>query len=111
VGSEQEDLEDAANGALLDEFGGAPGGFDVEAFAVIDEVFAAGAAGEFAGGGELVEGGEGAFVGEVILAGFEDAAADGPAFAGDGGGGDEVNERGRRGCGRRNRRGWRRGIF
>lgn len=84
-------MDDAANGTLLDELGGAPGGFDVEAFAIVDEVFASGEPGKFAGGGELFEGGEGAFVGEVVLAGFEDAAANGPAFGGDGGGGNEVD--------------------
>ena len=63
----------------------------MEAFAIIDHVFAAGIGDGDAGFGEMVEAGEGSFVAEVILAGVHDADAERAAVGGDGGAGDEMD--------------------
>jgi len=72
-------------------FGGKHRGLHVQALAEVDGIFFAGAGNDSFGGVELVEGGEGRLVGEVVLAGFHHAATDGTAIAGHGGGGDEVH--------------------
>ncbi len=89
VGAEAEDLDHASDGVLMDQSAGVNGALDVEALAIINGIFFPGAGDSGAGLIELIEGGEGGLVGEVILAGFHDFAAERAAVAGDGGGGDE----------------------
>jgi len=89
--AEADDLKHAADGAAVNEIAGVHGGFDVEPLAEINHVFAPCGGSDAAGFLELFEGGEGRFVGEVVLAGGHDAAADGAALVGDGGGGDEAD--------------------
>ncbi len=63
----------------------------MQALAVVDHVFLAGAGGYGAGVGELTERGKRGFVGEVILARFHDLAAERPADIGDGGSSDQLD--------------------
>jgi hypothetical protein len=91
MGSHAHDLNHASDGALFDQLPGANTGFDVQALAVIDHVFAPGALGDGASLGELIERGEGRLVGEVIFPGLHDPAAERAAFVGNGGGGDEMD--------------------
>jgi hypothetical protein len=76
-----------------DEVGRVHGAFHVQAFAEIDGILAAGRGHDLTGLLQMGHGGEGRFVGEVVLARAHDLAADRAAFGGHGGGGDEMNGR------------------
>ena len=91
VGPESGDVDDPADGAVTDEVGGVHGALDVESFREVDHVLLTGGADCVTDLIELFERGEGRLVGEVVLSGVHAADAEGGAFGGDGGCGNELD--------------------
>ena len=91
VRPETDHLHHAADGAALDELPGAHGALHVQPLGVVDHVFPAGLGDLAPRGLELLEGGEGRLVGEVILARIHHAEAERAALVRHGGGGDELD--------------------
>lgn len=90
MGADADDLDHASDGALFDELACADGALYVEAFAEIDEIFFSGGEDFGAGLMELIEGGEGSFIGKIVFASVEDAQAEWAAEIGNSGGGNKL---------------------
>ncbi len=73
--SKADDLEHPPNRPFLNQLPGINGGLNVKALRIIGGVFQAGLGGLAADGGQLFEGGQGWFVGEVIFAMVHSAQA------------------------------------
>ena len=90
MGTEAGNGEHTADLTAVDHIARHNGALHVETLGIVDHVLAAGVGDGLLCGGQLIEGGEGSLVGEIVLACRHGAQTETAALAGDGGAGDEV---------------------